>query len=1093
MAYFTSPIITGLCRSTTLAGMLILLLIRCSEYREPQFVDDSGIQGGLAVYIGFKSARDVMALHAGDKFLVHGLSAKKKDVRKARRFIQEQKVYGDVSVEHWKGKILPYTDNLVNLLIVDKPQNIKEGEVKRVLAPNGVAYLRKEGQWEQYRKPWSSEIDEWTHYLHGSDNNAVSHDKQVAPPKHLQWVGNPLYCRSHELNSSVPAMVSAEGRLFYILDEGLLGIKDPRLPDNWSLIARDGFNGKTLWKRDIPNWGWRQWNQKQLQGEEWLEARGMRMRFPDELRRRLVAEGLHVYVTLGYHAPVSILDAATGKTIRTIPQTQGAAEILYSENTLILRVKNRYRKEQNPSAEIHSESVMAVDPANGDILWEMAGQKVRPLTLAAHNGRVYFGSSQKLKALDLSTGKQLWEQDVAVKDLVAYQDVLFIRFGGGYGFLPSRKLKAFDAATGKPLWTGAAARGENTFIADGLLYYGLPKQKYYTGNWLRTSKDTLTTMARALGYDPMTGKIRKRIQVKNLISPGHHYRCYPAKATDRYLMWPKRGVEFMDLQGKHHMRNNWVRGPCKMGLMPANGLLYAPPHQCFCYPSAMLNGFNALSANIKETSLNSGDTAGNVMEKGAAYGVAYEEDMAAGENEWPSFRRDNKRSGSIDDHLPVHFNKQWQKKLGGKLTQPVVVDERLYVAQINRHRIYCFDSKSGQLHWTYTAGGRIDSPPTHYQGRLLFGSHDGWVYCLDARQGEMIWRFRAAPSIRRIVAFNQLESPWPVHGSILVEDNVAYFAAGRSSFIDGGIYLYGLDPVTGEEQYRYRLEGPFPDLSESPGRPFDMKGALPDVLVSQNGFIYMKDIKFNKKLERIETPQITQLGDKHTGLHLFSTSASGLLDDSWWDRKFWMYSKRWPGFYMGLNAPKTGQILSFDDSCTYAFKMFTERNVHSPFSKPGRGYLLYADKNDTEPILVGEDGTPEPVKWLPQVKKRWADSESWIGLEYCDPAVNFEKGPGFSRPEPPLWKRWIPLRVRAMVLAENALYISGPPDIIDPDNPLAAYKGEKGMHLWVLSRESGEKISGYKLASMPVYDGMTAAYGNLYLSMVDGRILCLGE
>ena len=63
--------------------------------------------------------------------------------------------------------------------------------------------------------------------------------------------------------------------------------------------------------------------------------------------------------------------------------------------------------------------------------------------------------------------------------------------------------------------------------------------------------------------------------------------------------------------------------------------------------------------------------------------------------------------------------------------------------------------------------------------------------------GELVWQFKDLPD-RMIGAFGQLESAWPVHGSILVKDDVAYFAAGRSSQVDGGIFLYGLDAATGE-------------------------------------------------------------------------------------------------------------------------------------------------------------------------------------------------------------------------------------------------------------------------------------------------------
>ena len=67
----------------------------------------------------------------------------------------------------------------------------------------------------------------------------------------------------------------------------------------------------------------------------------------------------------------------------------------------------------------------------------------------------------------------------------------------------------------------------------------------------------------------------------------------------------------------------------------------------------------------------------------------------------------------------------------------------------------------------HIAGGRVDSPPTFHQGRLLFGSHDGWVYCLRAADGALIWRFRALPD-RLMCAYGQVESAWPVCGFAVI-------------------------------------------------------------------------------------------------------------------------------------------------------------------------------------------------------------------------------------------------------------------------------------------------------------------------------------
>ncbi|NCQ29599.1 MAG: hypothetical protein GW802_19590, partial [Armatimonadetes bacterium] len=64
---------------------------------------------------------------------------------------------------------------------------------------------------------------------------------------------------------------------------------------------------------------------------------------------------------------------------------------------------------------------------------------------------------------------------------------------------------------------------------------------------------------------------------------------------------------------------------------------------------------------------------------------------------------------------------------------------------------------------------------------------------------------------RRIAYFDQFESVWPVHGSVLIHEGIAYCTAGRSTYLDGGIRLYGLDPLTGKLLHVGKLEGPFPD------------------------------------------------------------------------------------------------------------------------------------------------------------------------------------------------------------------------------------------------------------------------------------------
>ena len=106
------------------------------------------------------------------------------------------------------------------------------------------------------------------------------------------------------------------------------------------------------------------------------------------------------------------------------------------------------------------------------------------------------------------------------------------------------------------------------------------------------------------------------------------------------------------------------------------------------------------------------------------------------------------------------------------------------------------------------------------------------------------------------------------------------------------------------------------------------------------------------------------------------------------------------------------------------------------------------------------------------------------------------------------WKQDIPLIVRAMVLADQTLFIAGPPDVADEVSSLAAYAeagtqqqlarqaaaldGAEGSLLWAVSANDGSKLAEWKLPSLPVFDGLVAAGGRLYLTTMDGKLVCFG-
>jgi len=128
-------------------------------------------------------------------------------------------------------------------------------------------------------------------------------------------------------------------------------------------------------------------------------------------------------------------------------------------------------------------------------------------------------------------------------------------------------VSVLDATTGKTLWTGPKYLGPgitnppDLFVANDLVWIGET----------RLPVNVMETKQQRRGRDPKTGKVVQEISVAKLTSPGRHYRCYRSKATERFLLLPKRGVEFLDLAGDDHMRHDWLRAPCIYGFLPANG------------------------------------------------------------------------------------------------------------------------------------------------------------------------------------------------------------------------------------------------------------------------------------------------------------------------------------------------------------------------------------------------------------------------------------------------------------------------------------------------------------------------------------------
>jgi len=289
-----------------------------------------------------------------------------------------------------------------------------------------------------------------------------------------------------------------------------------------------------------------------------------------------------------------------------------------------------------------------------------------------------------------------------------------------------------------------------------------------------------------------------------------------------------------------------------------------------------------------------------------------------------------------------------------------------------------------------------------------------------------------------VIAFNQLESAWPVSGSVLMHDGKCWFAAGRSSYLDGGIRLFALDPLTGRIAWQRTIYSPDPKTGKMAPEPSanSVAGLLADIPATDGANVFIRQMNVTS-------------ADKPTRRHHLFTTA-GYLDSSWFNRTFWKVA-----------GVQTSGVMVVADDLAYGVEIYESRSRETVFRPGGEGYRLTC-------YSLTPSGTPRadnPAKRRGQVK------------------------PGRKV----IWQRRVPIRITSMVRTAEKLFAAGSPDVVDPADPHGAWEGRKGGILAVFDATSGEQLARIKLAALPVWDGMAATAGHLFLATMDGRVVCLAD
>ncbi len=789
----------------------------------------TGIDRGVCSMLGADNHLLAHELAGTGRFVINVLATDYSGVESARKTVDKKGLYGKcITVGKSSLKRLPYADNSVDLVVTihltaDQLNELSASEILRVLRPHGKALLgslkdraggygtlranqlktwlksakgaesRSEeddlGLWAVLTKPALEGADDWSHWEHGPDNNPVSKDTAIRAPYMTQYLGLPYYI-------AMPAITTAaEGRIFFAMGH----IAHHKREEPWLniLVAQNGYNGTELWRRRLP--------------DGYLVHRSA-----------FIATGNTFYMINPEGNGCLLLDPETGeeKDRIQIPELTGEWKwmaiqdgILYAllgeqkdpPQTTIVRSPARawswadlstgYYEEQIPWG--FGNTILAYDLDRGKVLWtHTEDAPIDSRALVIGDGKMFFYCSDShLGSLNARTGKLLWKNGAPrVRELIEEP-------GQGLVSTPGWRTTCFSLYTPKALFFEAQTRMNVVAVSntDGSYMWhrkktsNNPNMLYVDGNLLVG----IGPRGNVQVIDPTTGATLEDLGFRKR-------SCVRVTANwDSYFCrgWPE-GITRYDRINKKVLFNGAVRPACNDGVIPANGLLYIGPWACDCNLSLMGRVVMCSAGDFK---FEHKATKADRLELGRKE-LARLASFEITDKDWPTYRGNNVRSACSQAEVPGEAEKIWEftPQSDNRPSAPTAAGGLVFLCG-DDCKLRAIDAATGELKWTFLAGGPLMQPPTLWQGRAYVGAGDGYIYALEAATGKMLWRFRAAPVPRKIMVYGSLCSTWPVNSGVLVQDGVAYAAAGLIDY--DGTYVYALDAVTGKIKWQNNSSG----------------------------------------------------------------------------------------------------------------------------------------------------------------------------------------------------------------------------------------------------------------------------------------------
>ena len=775
------------------------LVFSCFNQDHTGVIGSPASSRGIAVVLGDTSGEFCLRLAQETEQLIYLQLEKQEDVAAVRRKIDAAGYYGSrIWVEKGSHDHLYLADNLADAVLTPENQRVEVSvsEIKRVLVPGGTAFVNG----ERFSKPFPPDTDDWSHPYHGPDNNPQSEDQLARAPYLTQFLAEPYY------GPLTQVAVASEGRLFKAFGNIAFHEREEALLN--SLVAFNGFNGTMLWRRHL--------------------TPGVMIH-----RNTMIATPDVLYV--GDDKSCKLIDTATGRLIREIipdPSVAGGAfwkwmalenGVLYAligeqeQKDPVVRQRRQahgwpwdplskgFNQPENPWG--FGRNLLAIDPSSGAVLWNHREKEaIDSRALCMKNGRIFiYRHASYLACLEARSGETVWRKtpgsDPALFETIGpaldrqdwrtnWRTAAYLKCSDDalYFAGPSiGKLLAVSAKDGHVMWEHPYNNFQLVLREDGL--YGISGQ---------------IDNHKSLRFDPITGEILAEIDT-------HRRGCTrPNGAVDAIFYRANGGSTRLDISSQKPQWISPMRAQCHDSVTVANGLLYWWPSVCDCqntlYGLTSLRPAGDFKFNRKADEserLEAGD--GDITQ------VASLQENAG---DWPTFRANNRGTVTVDVEIADRSKRLWwyNPDTGFTPTPPIVAAGIAFLGGSDGI-VRAFDMDSGTLRWKAYTGGIIRFPPTFWESRLFVGSGDGFVYAFEAATGRLLWRFRAAPVERRIPVYGTLSSTWPVAGGVLVEDGIAYAAAGILNY--DGVHVYALDAISGSIVWQNNRSGHLNEVSRT--------------------------------------------------------------------------------------------------------------------------------------------------------------------------------------------------------------------------------------------------------------------------------------